>query len=359
MTTPIYVSDIFASEQIISLCQAATGHIVIVTDENVGKYYATSLFNHFAAHAIKVNIITIPAGENSKSRKTKHAIEDKMFTLGCNRDTLMIALGGGVVTDLTGFVAATFCRGIPVIYIPTSLLAMVDAANGGKTGINTDYGKNLIGTFTDPQAIFIDINCLDTLPHHEYITAFSEIIKHALITDAAYFELIESSIHHILEKNKPILNQLIQRSCEIKSAIVLEDQTEQSRREILNFGHTIAHALEISSQYLMNHGQAVAIGMIVECYLSNQMGLLPDTDLHRMQQLILNLHIPLTFNRNFSKPDIINAFHMDKKNRHNKNRFVLLSKIGEVLHRDNTYAHPVDSLLLNQEIDYFFQLCTD
>jgi 3-dehydroquinate synthase len=357
MKQPIYFSDIFSSEKIIQMCQETAGHIVIVTDENVAAHHAQCLLNYLATHAIKAELITIPAGEQSKSREIKQHVEDKMFSLGCNRDTLMIALGGGVVTDLTGFIAATYCRGVPVIYIPTSLLAMVDAANGGKTGINTDYGKNLLGTFTHPKAIFIDVNLLSTLPTHEYIHAFSEIIKHALIDDAEYFSLLESSIDNIRQKNKTALLYIIKRSCEIKSAIVLEDQTEKSKREILNFGHTIAHALEISTQYAIGHGQAVAIGMMVECYISNQMGLLSDAHFHQIKQLILNLNIPLKFEIISTKADIIKAFDMDKKTKQNKHRFVLLSKIGTVLHTDNAYAHMVDPILLDKAIDYLFKLC--
>jgi 3-dehydroquinate synthase len=355
MQQPIYFGAVFSSETLIHMCQATAGHIVIVTDENVAAHHAEPLLNYLASHAIKAELITIPPGERSKSREIKHQIENKMLSLGCNRDTLMIALGGGMITDLTGFIAATYCRGIPVIYIPTSLLAMVDASNGGKTGINTDYGKNLIGTFTDPKAVFIDVNCLTTLPTHEYMHAFSEIIKHALIYDAAYFSLLESNIHNILQKNKSTLLNIIKRSCEIKSAIVLSDPKETAQREILNFGHTIAHALEISSRYALSHGEAVAIGILVESYLSHQLNVLSDTDFQRIKQLILSLNQPRIYHCTFSKEDIIKAFNLDKKTKQNKPRFVLLSTIGTVLHTDNAYAHTVDPALLDKAIDYLFE----
>lgn len=353
----IYFSDVFSSEKIIQMCKNKFEHVIIITDENVGAHYAQKLLNYFTYNQIQSQLITMPPGEHSKSREMKNSIEDKMFALGCSRDSLIVALGGGVITDLSGFVAATYYRGIPVIYIPTSLLAMVDAAIGGKTGINTDYGKNLIGTFTHPNAIFIDVKMLGTLPVNEYIQAFSEIIKHALIYDYDYFTLIESSIDKISTKDYSVLLKVIKRSCEIKSAIVSEDQTEKSKREILNFGHTIAHALETSSQYVLGHGQAVAIGIIVECYLSNQMALLSDTHFHRIKQLILNLNIPVTFDITFSKEDVMKFLNMDKKIRNDKNRFVVLSNIGKVMQVENSYAQPVDTTLLKKAIDYMFKLC--
>ncbi|MCH9689994.1 MAG: 3-dehydroquinate synthase [Gammaproteobacteria bacterium] len=355
MEQPMYFEPVLSSETLIQMCQATTGRIVIVTDEHVAAHHAQPLLHHLTSHAIKAELITIPPGERSKSREVKHHIEDKMLSIGCNRDTLMIALGGGMITDLTGFIAATYCRGIPVIYIPTSLLAMVDASNGGKTGINTDYGKNLIGTFTHPHAVFIDVNYLTTLPSHEYLHAFSEIIKHALIYDAEYFSVLESSIDDIQQKNKATLLSIIKQSCEIKSAIVLSDPKETAQREMLNFGHTIAHALEISSQYALSHGEAVAIGILVESYLSHQLNLLSDTDFERIKQLILNLNQPSIYQCTFSKKDIIKAFNLDKKTKQNKPRFVLLSAIGTVFNANNAYAHTVDPALLDQAIDYLFE----
>ncbi len=355
---PIYFSDIFSSERIIQMCRHEFENVFIVTDKNVGAHYTQKLLNYLARNHIRAQFTMIPPGEHSKSRELKRSIEDMMFALGCGRDTIMIALGGGVVTDLAGFIAATYCRGIPIIYIPTSLLAMVDAANGGKTGINTDYGKNLIGTFTNPEAVFIDINLLNTLPENEYLLAFSEIIKHALIFDDDYFTLIESHIGDILKKDYAILSKIVKRSCEIKMLIISEDQAEKSKREMLNFGHTIAHALETLSQYAINHGQAVAIGIIAESYLSNQMKLLSDAHFHRIKQLILNLNIPVTVKATLSKGDLIAVLNRDKKIRKNKHRFVLLEKIGAVAYAKNLYAQPVAPILLDKLIDYLISYLT-
>ena len=348
----IYCSDILTSRNLIQLCQDACEHVIMVTDDKVGPLYGEPLLRYLASHHIKASCITISAGESSKSRQMKQFIEDKMLALACGRDTMMIALGGGVVTDLTGFVGATYCRGIPVIYIPTSLLAMVDASIGGKTGINTRYGKNSLGTFTEPKAILIDINYLQTLSKPDYQQAFSEIVKHALIADEDYFSFIESHITQIEKKELTCLKYIIKRSCEIKTMIVSHDQEEHSIREILNFGHTIAHALETLSQYAMNHGQAVAIGMMVEGYLSNQMGLLPDEHFHRIENILLKLNISMAFQMDFSKEDFLKALCMDKKSRKGQYRFVLLKRIGQVAHINNTYAQVVRPKLIEQAIDY-------
>ena len=309
------------SQVILNLCQKAS-KVVIVTDSNVGPIYADKLAQHLKTS----HVITIPAGEASKSRETKAQIENQLFSLGCSRDTLLIALGGGVITDLTGFVAATYCRGIPVIYLPSSLLAMVDAAIGGKTGINTPHGKNMLGTFTQPAATVIDTQFLKTLPKNEYHQAFSEIIKHALIADAEYFEFIESNLEALLQQDEKLLTAVIKRSVAIKSAIVSKDVTEQNKREILNFGHNIAHALERCSNYQIPHGQAVGIGLIAESQLSHHLGLLPEADFKRIQRVVASTGIDLTIT--FSKIDILNALSADKKNRNGELRFVVLQTIG-------------------------------
>ncbi|MCH9757381.1 MAG: 3-dehydroquinate synthase [Gammaproteobacteria bacterium] len=346
----------FLSDQLLEICQQDNRQLVVITDDNVGPLYADSLLKHLAPHA---KCITIPNGEPSKSRETKAWIEDELFQLGCGRDTRLIALGGGVITDLVGFVAATFCRGVPVIYIPTSLLAMVDAAIGGKTGINTPSGKNLIGTFTEPEAVLIDIKLLNTLPTQEYTNALSEIIKHALITDKSYFEYIHSNIKAIEQKKPDVLLRLIQRSIEIKSEVVSADAKEQSKREILNFGHTIAHAIETCSDYQIHHGQAVTIGLIVESYLSYQMGLLKKADLIQIKALITELKLPLDLGMIDSKQAILKAFTQDKKTRQSKPRFVLLEQIGMVYQVDGAFAHPVEIQYMNQAIDYLFDQFID
>lgn len=353
--TNIYFTSIFQTDDLAKLCNNGL-HIIIVTDDNVGKLYTKDLVSALNKKILKIDVITISPGEQSKTREVKAKIEDQMFSLGCGRDTLMIALGGGVVTDLTGYIAATYNRGIPVIYIPTSLLAMVDASIGGKTGINTSFGKNTLGTFTEPLAIFTDVNLLKTLPDIEYISALSEIIKHALIYNKDYFLFIESSLDKFFNKETNILNKLVFQSHKIKSSIVAEDKTEKNKREILNFGHTIAHAIEYASDYTLGHGHAVALGIIGESFISNQLGFLSKESFERVVKIICHILNKLPKIPSLSVDKIISSLQFDKKNRKQKNRVVLLNEIGKVYCKDDLYAHFVEQQDIKAAIDYVFQL---
>lgn len=335
----IYFANL-CSDLLIEQVRALQSRVVLVSDDNVSSLYATSLCEFLQAQQIQVDTLTFPAGESSKSREMKQYLEDRLFQLGCGRDTVLLALGGGVVTDLVGFVAATYCRGIPVIYLPTTLLAMVDAANGGKTGINTAYGKNVLGTFTQPRAIIIDVKTLNTLPMEEYLPAYAEVIKHALIADSDYFTMIESTWDALKAKKLDILTTVIQRSCAIKSAVVQADATEASKREILNFGHTVAHALEKASDYRIPHGLAVAAGLIAESQLSHQRGYLPTAALERIRKLVMKVGLPNL--EGLSEDAILHALQADKKIRQGQLRCVLLQCIGDVARCGNAYAHPVD-----------------
>ena len=339
---PVYFGDCFTSEVLAQFCASHRYRIVIVTDKHVKGYYGSAIKNYFLSHNIPTDTIVITPGEKAKTRATKALIEDTLFTLGCGRDTVLMAFGGGVVTDMVGFVAATYCRGIPVIYIPTSLLAMVDAAIGGKTGINTPYGKNTLGTFTQPKAIFINTAFLNTLPNKDYIAAFSEVIKHGLIEDEAYCYLLAKEVDGVKERNPLLLEKIIRRSCEIKSAIVVSDEKENKKREILNFGHTIGHAVEIASDYSLSHGEAVAIGMVLEGDLSQRMGLLTKKDMHFIKNLLEAYGLPSTLPQGLSKESIRIHLKRDKKVRNNELRCVLLTALGKVLCEKGLYAHVVD-----------------
>ncbi len=355
LPSPIYFSEIFSSSKLIFFCQETCHRVVIVTDTNVHELYGNSLLQYLRTHAIQAEIIVITAGEAIKSRETKAYIEDKLFSLGCGRDTLLIALGGGVITDITGFVAATYCRGIPVIYIPTSLLAMVDAAIGGKTGINTEFGKNTLGTFTQPKLIFIDVTLLNTLPDNEYKSAFAEIIKHALIIDETYFSLLEMNGEKIKKRDIEYLQDIILKSCEIKARIVAEDEKESNKRELLNFGHTIGHALEKATGYQLSHGQAVFMGMMVEAWIANKLGFLSTQELIRIQALIGPMINTANLLKNVSQDALFTALKFDKKNRKEQSRFVLLKGIGETAQENGNYAHIVDKDIIKESLEYLFQ----
>lgn len=333
--------------------------LVIVTDNNVNKFYKELINNLEKFKNLEfVKTISIPHGEGSKSRKMKSHVEDEMFESNCTRDTLIIAIGGGVVLDLAGFVAATFCRGIPIIYIPTSFLAQIDASIGGKTGINTKFGKNLIGAFKQPEAVFISQKFLDTLPDVEYICAFAEVIKHALIADKNYFNYLIDNIDKAKSKDSEFLAKVIKRSIEIKLDIVKKDEKENNIRAILNFGHTIGHAIEKACNYNINHGQAVAYGILVESYISYNLKFLAKSSYQQIIKIINLYNI-----ENLLLPELdssilgncLNYLKYDKKNIDNDIRMILIKNIGEVVFANNNYTQPINILNIENSLKKLFE----
>ncbi len=312
-------------------CRAYAGKIVILSDSNVSTLYETLLETLLAE--FKPLCLSFPAGEAFKTRETKAMLEDKMQAAGCNRDTCLIALGGGVVSDLAGFIAATYCRGIPVIYLPTTLLAMVDASVGGKTAVNTARSKNSIGVFYQPKAVFMDIDFLQTLSYGEIKNGLSEILKHALIQDKVQFQrLIEFRKKHP-EKNWLLsdstwLLETIAASVQIKKNIVEQDEKELGLRKILNFGHTIAHVIELLSDYQIPHGQAVAVGLYLESELSQHYGHLSEIEFKTIEASLqlLDLNIQTAYLSDLEP--VTRALSVDKKTRDRQWRFVLLDRIG-------------------------------
>ena len=333
--------------------------LVVVTDDNLHQFYKGLIESLTELAGVKfIKTISIPPGEGSKSREMKSHIEDEMFDSHCTRDTLIIAIGGGVVLDLAGFVAATFCRGIPIIYIPTSLLAQIDAAIGGKTGINTKFGKNLLGAFKQPEAVFISQEFLKTIPDIEYISAFAEVIKHALIVDKNYFNFLYKNADKIKSRNPEFLEKVIKRSLEIKRDIVKKDEKEKNLRAILNFGHTIGHAIERAYDYKINHGQAVAYGILVESYISYKLNFLSKPNYDQIVQIIqlYNIDNLLLPNLDYSLlGNCLNYLKYDKKNINSDIRLVLIKNIGEVVSNNNNYTHPTSVLIIENSLKKLFQ----
>jgi len=352
MQNLIVEEHLLSSQHIINACPKDCSQFVIITDDNVQPLYASALKKHLQTSQLSTHLITVPNGETSKSREMVAEIQDRLFDLGCGRDTCIIALGGGVITDLAGFIAATYCRGIPVIYLPTTLLAMVDAALGGKTGVNTSYGKNLIGVFAQPRAILADITTLNTLPEIEFLCAFAEIIKHAIIFDNDYFNSLSNNADTLKNRDLSVLSSIIKRSCDIKSSIVSEDEKDNGIRAICNFGHTIGHALELVSDYTINHGQAVAIGIIAESFIAEQMGILSNADFRKIKELINRFDIPLSLAHKSTQERIKNALILDKKSRRKTPQFVLIQSIGTVYRPQSNYSHPVDEIILDKALNY-------
>ncbi|MEO8404305.1 MAG: 3-dehydroquinate synthase [Chitinophagaceae bacterium] len=288
---------------------------VIVTDENV--------YGHHAAKFKGWNTIVLKPGEDYKVQETVDAVIEQLITMEADRKTTLIGVGGGVVTDITGYVASVYMRGIPFGFVPTSILAMVDASIGGKNGIDVGVYKNMVGIIRQPKFILHDLIFLNTLPQHEWENGFAEIIKHACIKDVAMFRELESNSFKTYQGKKKVVCDLIERNAIIKTKVVQRDEFEQGERKLLNFGHTLGHALE--NQYELSHGQAVAIGMTYAAVISEE--LLGFKEASRVAKLILQYDLP-TY-AEFDKQKVFEVMKMDKKRERKELNYILLEKIGK------------------------------
>lgn len=327
---------------------------VIISDDRIGPLHGNSLKENLTSQRMEVHLLSIPTGEEYKTRATKEHLENQLFEKRCGRDTCVIALGGGVVTDLVGYVAATYCRGVPYVMIPTSLLGMVDASIGGKTGVNVPHGKNMLGCIYQPKKVVIDLSLLDTLPKKEFANGMVETIKHALIANASFFEELEKQSDIIADKNA--LQKVVYKSCSIKKEIVEHDEKEKGKRFLLNFGHTVGHALEHLTDYAISHGEAVAIGIIVESYISVMLGILDEESFNRIRQIFVQYKLPLTLPKQFPIQTLLEAMSLDKKSLKGKPRFVILEKIGKPHVYDNEYCTHVDEALIVKALQWMYDL---
>jgi len=319
---------------------------VIITDRNTHKLFAQKLIHQFKLnHAL---ILTFKAGELSKNIKTYQRLISAMLKNKCGRDTVIYALGGGVVGDMAGFIAATYMRGIPYIQIPTTLLAMVDSSIGGKTAINTPEGKNLIGAFHQPIQTIININYLSTLPQKQLINGLVEALKIFMTSNINYFNYANKNINKLLSRDNSVLSKVIQDSITLKLDIVKKDPKENNLRAILNFGHTIAHAIEKVSDYKILHGYAVGMGILVEAKISQLLGCLSSHDYEIIKNLLSKLNISAELLNKLDIHKIILATKSDKKNKANQTRYVLLKKIGRVHIANNSYTHAIPDKLVKK-----------
>lgn len=305
---------------------------VIITDDTVKQLYIDLLPS-------SIPLLSIPAGEKSKNREIKADLEDQLLERKCGRDTTIVAFGGGVVLDLAGFVAATYCRGVPWIAVPTTLLAMIDASIGGKTAVNTSHGKNLIGAIHPPQEIWVDPSFLESLPEKELRNGLAELLKYACIASMKLFEKVEQGF---------CTEEMIETCCRIKEKIVEEDLKEGGKRRLLNFGHTIGHALELLFNYELAHGEAVAFGIFIESYLSARMGLLSFTSFERIEKAIKILGFSLELPREIPFDELYEALLLDKKSLAGLPRFVLLDEIGRPATFSEEYCTFVEIELLKE-----------
>lgn len=292
-------------------------NIIIITDDDLYGLHAQKL----AAYPV----IKFPAGEEQKNQATVDHIIEELISIGAQKNTFLIGVGGGVVTDITGYVAAVYMRGVRFGLVPTSVLAMVDAAIGGKNGIDVGVYKNMVGTILQPEFIFYDYSFLQTLPVKEWINGFAEIIKHACIRDALLFSVLEKYSLHEYQADKTLIADLIEKNVEIKSAIVTADEFEKGERKLLNFGHTIGHAIENLHQ--IPHGHAVSIGMVAACNLSEQINNLHFNEASRIVKLLARYHLPVDIETDHEK--VFEVLKMDKKRNDDGVQFILLKKIGE------------------------------
>ena len=304
------------------------GRHIVITDSNVNKLHGPKLLAALKDVGLNVDLIEFPAGEASKNINTAVDIAGKLLEVGAGRNSLLIAFGGGVVGDLTGFVASMFMRSVPYIQIPTTLLAQVDSSIGGKTAVDLPYGKNLLGTFYQPQAVFADLSYLTTLPENEFNNGLAEIIKYGIIDDAKMFRLLEDNMDQVKIKDPVLLLKLVEMCCRIKKSIVEIDEKEQGLRRILNYGHTLGHALEAQSNFTLSHGEGVALGMIAAARISENSGYLESSSRERIEKIIQKAGLPCRINNNMATEGIISRLKMDKKKEGDIIHFVLLKKIG-------------------------------
>ena len=304
------------------------GRYVVISDDCVGPLYGEALLGHLRNMGIEADLVVFPAGEKSKNFRLVLDLAGQLLTLGVDRKTALIAFGGGVVGDLVGFLASVYMRGLPCIQIPTTLMAQVDSSIGGKTAIDLPQGKNLLGTFCQPVGVFMDIKCLDTLPETEYQNGLAEVVKYGIIDNEALLRQLEEGADLVRSRNRPFLEEVIQTACMIKKGIVEMDEREQGLRRILNFGHTLGHALELVSEYRFSHGSAVALGMIGAARLSQKLYGLPEDQLERIERLIASLGLVCRVPADMATEDILAGLRRDKKKEGETIHFVMLKKIG-------------------------------
>jgi len=307
----------------------------VVTDENV---VAAGLLQKLTGGREVPAFIISPAGETSKNIQTVVSIIETMEKACLGRDTLVVALGGGTVGDIAGFAAAIFKRGVPVVHIPTTTVAQADSSVGGKTGVDSSISKNAFGAFWHPAAVYIDVATVGTLDERQFRAGLVESVKHAIIADREYFDYLERNLDAVLERRPDVLEQVAHWNCKIKGSVVEADPDERNQRRILNYGHTIGHAVEAASGFELLHGEAVAIGIIAAGLIETEMGLSEPGRLDRIRRILEKLRVPVKLPRNIAEKELIDLIRRDKKAVNKWPRFVLIAKIGEVYCQDGQYA---------------------
>jgi 3-dehydroquinate synthase len=309
-----------------------SGRAGIVTNDTVGPIYAKGVTDSIRDAGFETTTISLPDGEKYKSIDSATRIYDRLLTERFDRKSFLVALGGGVIGDITGFAAATYMRGIDFVQVPTTLLSQVDSSVGGKTGVNHPLGKNMIGAFHQPRLVLADVDTLKTLPKEEFVSGLAEVVKYGVIRDAEFFRWLEDNADSVTKMQPDALVHLIRRSCEIKAEVVGEDEREGGLRAILNFGHTVGHAAESLTDYTgYRHGEAISIGMVAAAKLAVAEGLCAPDVAERLARLLTRFGLPTEFPKNLSFGAVLESIGHDKKAEGGKVKFVLPKRIGEVV----------------------------
>ena len=316
--------------------------LAVITDDTVEKLYAGDVMKKLADAGFKAELFVIPSGEKSKTRQMKEFLEDSMLEKGFRRDCAVIALGGGVVTDLAGFTAGTFGRGVPFVNYATTLLAAADASVGGKTAVDTPLATNLIGLFNQPKKVYIDIGTWKPLPREQLSSGLAETIKHGCLGDRELFEYLEKNIEKVFDCDKEVCEYISQHNCEVKYRVVMQDEKESGLREVLNLGHTVGRAVETVSDYRLLHGQAVAIGLCAQARLGEKLGFISPENVERVERLCERAQLPTRLPDYIDREKLLDKLYTDKKVRDGKLRFVFQKEIGEmVCFGENEYGKQI------------------
>ncbi len=317
----------------------------VITDSNVEPLYGQPVLQALRDAGFTAELFVFPAGEKSKVRKTKEILEDAMLEKGFRRDCCVVAVGGGVVSDLAGFVAGTFGRGVPFVNFATSLLAAADASIGGKTAVDTELATNLIGLIYQPKKVYVDIDTWKTLPKEHLINGMAETVKHACLADFEFFTYLEEHVADIMACAPDVCEYISEKNCNVKYQVVMKDEKEKSLREILNLGHTVGRAIETVSEYRLLHGEALSIGMVAQVELGCRLGFLSEEEKNRVIALQETIGLPIRIPEYIDCEALIQKLYTDKKVRDGKLRFVFQRGIGDVM----TFGNDVYARLTSEE----------
>ncbi len=323
----------------------------VITDSNVKDPYGEPILHRLKDAGYQADLFVFEAGEKSKTRQTKEMIEDAMLAKQYRRDCCVIAVGGGVVTDLAGFVAGTYGRGVPFINYATTLLAAADASVGGKTAVDTPLATNLIGMFNQPEKVYLDIATWKTLPKREVISGLAETIKHACLGSKEFFNYLDEHMEEILSLQKEACEHIAEENCKIKYHVVMKDERESGLREVLNLGHTVGRAIETVSDYQLLHGEAVSIGMVAEVKLAYRLGYVTERERDAVIALLEKAELPVSIPEYIDREALVKKLYTDKKVRDGKLRFVIQKGIGDIVEFEpGVFATPIEEQVAREII---------